>query len=492
MIRDTIPTSPSGFTIFTTRNHQLATRVAGPNIVNVTEMDVQLAVAVLKSTISNQNLLGSDTSVASLARHLHSLPLAMVQAASYINENLISTETYLSLVKDTETSMLELLSKDFENEWRYIEAINPISSTWVVSFKQIQTQSLLAADYLSYMSCLGHARIPLSLFPAAESRVKQQSALGHSENGIQCFSLHQLVRLVTRNWLRTQNMLDYWTKKTGQHLKDAFPVSKPENRVLWRSCLPHAQHILGHEQFQARTLDREELAWKVDDPAVLSSLGNLASTLMNLGRWSEAQMLERKVFAKFKSLLGEDHPKTLTSMSNLATTHRMQGQYSRAEELDVRVLKHRAKVLGPEHLDTRSQGKLKEAEELEEQVMRLFCTTLGRHHPDTLTSMSNLACTYRYQGRYMEAECLEIEVLEERKGLLGKNHSNTLTSMWNLARTWRKQEKNTESMGLLQACIQIQNQQLGPDHPDTVEARLELDAWQSSVNENWILAKHAE
>ncbi|KAL4864733.1 hypothetical protein BDV12DRAFT_200811 [Aspergillus spectabilis] len=708
MVRETLPTSPHGFTLFTTRNRQLAIRVAGPNIINVTEMDVPMTIALLKSTISNQNLLGSDISAASLAQHLHFLPLAMVQAASYINENLISIDTYLSLLKDTETSMLELLSEDFEDEWRYVEVTNPVTSTWLVSFKQIQTLSPLAAEYLSFMSCLGFARIPLSLLPAAESKVKQQGALGvlkgyyfiseHSESGFQCFSLHQLVHLATRNWLRTQNMLEHWTKKTGQQLKDTFPASKPENRVLWRSYLPHAQHILGHEQFQARTLDREELAQKVgqslysdgryreaevlfreileerkaqlgpdhpdtleslecmvatlwnqgqwkhveefqlrllevrekklgsDDPAVLSSLGNLASTLMNQGRWSDAQVLERKVFARFKLLLGEDHPKTLTSMSNLATTHRMQGQYSKAEDLDVRVLKHRTKVLGPEHSDTvktmgnlactymeqgrwsqaeqlktqqvsslkatigpdhpdtlaamgnlatvyreqgkwtlaedlevhvreqsrtvlgpehpntlismanlastyrsqgklaeaellemettktfksalgpnhpitlrsmgnlastkRRQGKLKEAAELEEQVMRLFCSTLGRRHPDTLTSMSNLACTYRYQGRYAEAERLEIEVLEARKELLGKTHPNTLTGMWNLARTWRKQKKDTDGMELLQACIQIQNQQLGPDHPDTVEATLELHAWQSSANENWVLTQ---
>ena len=44
---------------------------------------------------------------------------------------------------------------------------------------------------------------------------------------------------------------------------------------------------------------------------------------------------------------------------------------------------------------------------------------LGAEHPDILTSMGNLANTYRNQGRWNEAEQLEIQVMEMRKKLLG-------------------------------------------------------------------------
>ena len=40
---------------------------------------------------------------------------------------------------------------------------------------------------------------------------------------------------------------------------------------------------------------------------------------------------------------------------------------------------------------------------------------LGADHPNTLTSMSNLASTYRQQGRWKEAEELEVPLLETRK-----------------------------------------------------------------------------
>jgi hypothetical protein len=47
---------------------------------------------------------------------------------------------------------------------------------------------------------------------------------------------------------------------------------------------------------------------------------------------------------------------------------------------------------------------------------------LGDDHPDTLSSMGNLASTYRNQGRWKDAEVLEVVVMEKRKQLLGDDH----------------------------------------------------------------------
>jgi hypothetical protein len=66
-------------------------------------------------------------------------------------------------------------------------------------------------------------------------------------------------------------------------------------------------------------------------------------------------------------------------------------------------------------------------------------TKLGADHPATLTSMANLALTYRNQGRWDAAEELELQVIETRKAKLGADHPDTLTSMANLASTYRNQ-----------------------------------------------------
>ena len=68
-----------------------------------------------------------------------------------------------------------------------------------------------------------------------------------------------------------------------------------------------------------------------------------------------------------------------------------------------------------------------EAEKLQVEVMNARNTKLGSDHPDTLTSMANLASTYRNQGRWDEAEKLDVVVVNTRKMKLGSEHPHTLS-----------------------------------------------------------------
>jgi hypothetical protein len=58
-------------------------------------------------------------------------------------------------------------------------------------------------------------------------------------------------------------------------------------------------------------------------------------------------------------------------------------------------------------------------------VIEISKTKLGEDHPETLTSMANLASTYRDQGRWEEAEKLEVQVMETRNTKLGEDHPDT-------------------------------------------------------------------
>ena len=61
-------------------------------------------------------------------------------------------------------------------------------------------------------------------------------------------------------------------------------------------------------------------------------------------------------------------------------------------------------------------------EKLEMDVMNARKTKLGSDHPSTLTSMANLAATYRNQERWDEAEKLEMDVMNASKAKLEFNH----------------------------------------------------------------------
>ncbi|KAN0087024.1 hypothetical protein V8E54_000712 [Elaphomyces granulatus] len=518
-----IPQSKYGFVLFTTRNQQLATSLVGPEVISIHEMDDKMATDLLRASLICKGLVNDSQTTTQLLRQLSCLPLAIIQAASYMNQTGISVATYLSLLERQENEMVELLSQDFEDEWRYAESKNPVAVTWLISFYQIQRLNSLAADYLSFMSCIDPRDIPLSLLPPDSSQVKQQNALGllkaysfiTGQADDQTVSLHRLVHLATRNWLQSGGVLEQWTVNTGKRVRDIFPSDAHENRILWRKYLPHALFVVQRKEFQNDTRDREDLVQKVaqclhsdgryheaevlfyevfekrrktlknDDEEMINSMAWMASTYRDQGRWTEAEKLGVQVMETRKTVLGPEHPDTLTSMSNLAHTFWNQGRWTEAEMLEVQVMETRKTVLGPQHPDIltnmhnlastyRNQGRWTEAEKLGVQVMETRKTVLGPEHPDTLTTMHNLASTYRDQGRWTEAEKLFVQVMETRQTVLGPEHPSTLTTMHNLASTYRDQGRWTEAEKLHVQVMETKKTVLGPEHPDTLTTMHDL------------------
>ncbi|KAN0087167.1 putative kinesin [Elaphomyces granulatus] len=475
VLKTYIPQSKYGFVLFTTRNQQLATTLVGPEVISIPEMDDKMATDLLRVSLIRKDLVNDSQTTTQLLRQLSCLPLAIIQAASYMNQIGLSVATYLSLLERQGNEMVELLSQDFEDEWRYAESKNPVAVTWLISFHQIQRLNSLAADYLSFMSCVDPRDIPLSLLPPESSQVKQQNALGllkaysfiTGQADDHTLSLHRLVHLATRNWLQSRGMLEQWTVNTGKRVTDIFPSHAHENRILWRKYLPHALFVLQSKEFQNDTRDREDLVQKV------------AKCLQSDGRYHEAGVLFKEDFEKKRKRLTNDDEEMLTSMGWMASTYRDQGRWAEAEKLLVQVIETSKTVLGPEHPDAltsihnlaltyQTQGRWMEAEKLFVQVMETSKTVLGPEHPSTLTSMSNLASTYQNQGRWTEAEKLEVQVMEAKKTVLGPEHPDTLASMHNLASTYHDQGRWTEAEKLLVQVVETRKTVLGPEHPDTL------------------------
>jgi hypothetical protein len=84
-------------------------------------------------------------------------------------------------------------------------------------------------------------------------------------------------------------------------------------------------------------MDMRKKLLGAEHPSTLSSMGNLASTYWNQGRWNEAEQLQIQVMDMRKKLLGAKHPDTLSSMENLASTYQNQGRWNEAEKLELEV-----------------------------------------------------------------------------------------------------------------------------------------------------------
>ena len=118
--------------------------------------------------------------------------------------------------------MIELLSQDFEGDWRYAAIKNPVAIAWFISLHQIQKLYPLAADYLSSMSSIDPRDIPQSHLPLDNSQVKQQNTLGlvnaysfiAGQTEDQTVSLHRLRTCSSGDKnLAAKRMLEQWTVK---------------------------------------------------------------------------------------------------------------------------------------------------------------------------------------------------------------------------------------------------------------------------------------
>jgi hypothetical protein len=92
----------------------------------------------------------------------------------------------------------------------------------------------------------------------------------------------------------------------------------------------------------------------IEHPDTLLSMGNLASTYRNQGRWKEAEELELQVIEMRKRVLGVEHPETLLSMNNLAFAWKSGGRDREALALMEECIQLRTRVLGPHHPHTAS------------------------------------------------------------------------------------------------------------------------------------------
>lgn len=403
---DYIPRSKNGRVLFTTRNKKVGVKLAHQNVMEVSQMSEDSAVRMLRNQLIQKDLVDSAPAHAkTMAAWICHLPLAIAQAAAYVNENSITLAEYLALLDSQEKDIIELLSEEFEDDARYYDTKNPVATTWLISFRQIQQRDPLAADYLFFMACIDHKDIPQLLLPPGSSRKKEVDAIGTlsaysfitRRSEASSIDLHRLVHLTIRNWLQNENKLVEWSSRAVARLAEVSPHHENMNRALWRMYLPHARYVLESGVVAKDDTSRIDLEFK------------LAMCYYSDGRFDEAETFFRGVLESRTSMLGPEHPDTLKSMAKLALTHHAQSRFQESKTLGEKAMKAQKKVLGEEHLDTLSTmshlamtysdlSQWKDAEMLELQTMDIRMRVLGEEHPETLVGMSNLVYLYNCQG----------------------------------------------------------------------------------------------
>jgi tetratricopeptide (TPR) repeat protein len=272
-----------------------------------------------------------------VAETLGDLPLALAQAAAYIDATGLSLAAYGERLQ---ARLTEVLRRGEVGP----EYPATVATTWAFALQAVQETHPAAISLLRLCAffapdALPHAlvRHDTSSLPEALGTmvsddltwdealaVLRRYALMEVEGDT--LAMHRLVQAVTRAQLSTEERM-VWARVAVAQVANTFPGEASEPQT-WATCarlLPHAVVALTH-------LDATHT-----EPAVTTYLLNaIGNYLYARGQWEEATPYWERALAMREAVLGAQHPDVATSLNNLALLYHDQGHYEEAEKLEAR------------------------------------------------------------------------------------------------------------------------------------------------------------
>ena len=178
---DFLPQSGQGRVLITTRSHEVACTASEATEVELLGMNHDEAIELLVESLKSKDQLENERAAAiDLLTKLANLPLAIAQAAAYMNVNRMSIPEYLRIFDNTDQDMTELLSKKLLDRTHHHESQGAVASTWILSFDQIRRTSKPAADLLAFIAYIEPKAIPRASFHRLKQSNKWQKPSGRS------------------------------------------------------------------------------------------------------------------------------------------------------------------------------------------------------------------------------------------------------------------------------------------------------------------------
>ena len=474
-----LPRSNSGHVLFTTRSQEVAVSVAGRDVVELGKMSPDEARDLLERSLIHTDQLQDGRVLEKFLGRVVYLPLAITQAAAYINIKMITLAKYIEIFDGTKEDAISLLSNEVHDGVHYDDTQKAAATTWIISFRQIESTDRQAARLLSFISWIEPKGIPQSILPGQESNRKLTDAIGtlcgyrflgrRGEEDV--YDMHRLVHLAAKMW--TQEEAEGVCKETPfRHLSSIFRTDKWDKRETWRAYLPHILRAL-----EVGEGEKNEEYCKV---------GVWAGRCLRVdGRLREAVKLLEHVVAVRGKTLKENHPDQLASQHTLAIAYNVNGQVKEATQLLEHVVKVQKKTLKENHPDQltsqhelaesyRAGGQTKKAIQLLEYVVATRKKTSKEDHLERLASQHALAMAYIDNGQVKKAIQLLEHVVVVREKMLEKDHPARLASQHTLAIAYHNNGQIKETIQLLEYVVAIQQKTLNEDHPDQLGSQFLL------------------
>jgi tetratricopeptide (TPR) repeat protein len=460
-----------------------------------------------------------EASAAVLAELLADLPLALEEAAAYIEESQISLTEYLRLARER---MVELFGLDepVGDEQR-------VAATWSVSLDRVRAQAPAAEALLELCAFLAPGDIPRELprydperLPpplaqaAADTLAYNQTvrALGrYSLATVTPTSLgvHPLVQAVVRARLGPKDERR-WAETVVGLLWESFPDRSWE-AAEWPTCqrlLPHvlaatehAHHlgVAGEETGwlldrasaylhgrgqprQARPIAERALEVTVtavgpDDPASGERHAALGSVLQGLGDLGGARLELQRALTIMEATQGPDDREVAILRAELGGVLQGLGDLEGARLELQRALTIMEATLGSDHAEVgavRNQiahllwerWDLVGARVQLERALVIYEATYGTGHTAVATVRSNLGSVLQDLGNHQGARAELERALGIFEAALGHDHPEVATARSKLGGVLRDLGDLEGARRQLAQALAIMEGALGPDHPD--------------------------
>jgi tetratricopeptide (TPR) repeat protein len=437
------------------------------------------AVAFLQRRLSS-----NDPALAALAETLGDLPLALDQAAAYLDETAIGIGDYLDLLA---THARELFAAG-----RPTTSEQTIATTWTVALQRLRERAPAAEDLLTLCAFLAAEDIPRSL-PAEHPDVlpeqlatvvvrptAYQQTIGQLhryalvKTSGDALSVHRLVQAVVRHQL-TPELEQQWIAAVLRLVHAAFPTD-PTDPGTWPSCERLFSHALA-------VIDQAEAAGANPEMTV-RLLNRAALYLWERADHDQARALLERALTAWEANLGADHPDTAAILESLGLVFHDQGDLAVARSYHERALRIREVRPGPDDPDTgrslnnlarvlRDLGDLDQARDLLERALVIFEAHYTAVHRDTTWTMHNLGLVLHDQGDLETARSYHERALAIREALMGPDHLDIAWGLNHLARVVRDLGDADQAREQLERALVIDNAR-NPEHPNTARSLNDL------------------
>jgi tetratricopeptide (TPR) repeat protein len=499
-------------------------RQATPLRVNVLDRHESIGFLTKRTSFNDHKALDE------LAELLGDLPLALEEAAAYLEETGDGLAEYLGLVRSRARELFGLDQPPADER----SDQQRVATTWSLSLDRVRQEAAAAEALLSLCAFLASG-IPRGLPREQPQVMPKELAQAVSDDlaynqmlavvgryslatvSPTAVGLHRLVQAVIQARLG-EGGERRWAEIAVSLLRASFPHNSWEVST-WPACerlLPHVLAAAGHAErlgvggepagwlldrasmyllrrgqyrlarpIAERALAVTETALGLADPKVAWRHDALGRVFLRLGDLAGARVQFERAVAIGEAALGPKHRQIATHRGNLADVLRELGDLPGARAEFELALAIGEAILGPDDSEVaayrsslglvlRDLGDLASAREQFEQALRVGEAVLGPDHPEVAVFCNNIGLVLRELGDLAGARVQFERAVAIGEAVLGPDHPEVAVLRSNLGGLLHDLGDLAGARVQLERALAISKAALGPDHPDMAIRRNNL------------------